>query len=378
MSQVLSKLFPKSAKVLLTGTGRDFVKRLGESVTREAILGVLKGENLRSQTEFLTRQRISQLSAALVSLYLNGRLLVPGFSKKLFELATDQLKTSKKNEKSEIWIAQWFLGLTGKSVQNVLKSERSAHAPYVTRLAESLDAAAKECLKDLGDVRVVMGWLENNKLNKSTELGWNEILQLTTAIGAQTLAIRGSDKSMYGKLFEKLVLGSVLSILGFKRIDPPKDREGLRQKGVFWLSDTGSIRESDATALYEPFKLARFDIGFIGPGNSEISKDKLSRFAAEDIYLETKTYTKTFVVVDRLPNTGRTQAAAKQINAEIIQMSMKYWPRELALKLEKQTGYKHELVNIPDDKVGPYLEKMLKAINVLEFIETVKLDLSDI
>ncbi len=39
-------------------------------------------------------------------------------------------------------------------------------------------------------------------MGKKLELDWDGITRLTTAIGSQTLTIRGSDKSIYGKLFE--------------------------------------------------------------------------------------------------------------------------------------------------------------------------------
>ena len=49
----------------------------------------------------------------------------------------------------------------------------------------------------------------------SVELTWEWQTLLAMALGSATLAIRGSEKSIYGKFFEKLILGSVLSVMGF-------------------------------------------------------------------------------------------------------------------------------------------------------------------
>jgi hypothetical protein len=161
-------------------------------------------------------------------------------------------------------------------------------------------------------------------------LGWEDITRLTTAIGSATLTIRGSEKSAYGKLFERLVLGSVLSILGLKYIKAPSDHELSK---VFWLSDNADERECDATVRLYPGKLARFDIGFIGQGNPEIMKDKLSRYARETEQYGIAHTSRTFIIVDRMPATGKTRALAERAGTEIVQMSMQFWPKELAQRI---------------------------------------------
>lgn len=369
----LSDLMPVSGKLLLTGTGKDFVERVGEALIREAVLGVLCGENLRSQTEFLTRNRISQISTALFALYLNGKLAHKDFSKNVLQLSLDQLKAAKRSNNADVWIAQWFIGLTGKSVQNVLKSNPKALDEYLERFNESQDAAIKLAEDQFGNLSGNLGFVKDGTSKDSVALDWRDLLQLMTAVGAQTLTIRGSDKSLYGKLFEKLVLGSVLSILGYTRVSKPKDIDKV--SSVFWLSDGSGNRESDATLLYKPAAQVRFDIGFIGPGNPEISKDKLSRFSVEPSTTETtkQTYTKTFIVVDRLPETGKTQDAARHIGAEIIQMSMQFWPRTFAAALSKVTGTKYEVMDVADKDIRSYLESKLAKISLLDFLDSVKL-----
>ena len=219
----------------------------------------------------------------------------------------------------------------------------------------------------MGDCRMTLGFVEDRK-GRRAELDWEGITRLTTAIGSQTLTIRGSDKSIYGKLFERLILGSFLAILGYERVDPQRN---TKSSGVFWLSDSSENRESDATLLVQPGKLARFDIGFIGPGNSEISKDKLSRFEREMEVSGGKSSSVTFIVVDRLPRTGKTESAAKRIGAEIVQMSMQYWPRDLAQRLGTRFGIKHKLQDMSDSEMDSYLSKKLKSIAIQEFLNSV-------
>lgn len=161
------------------------------------------------------------------------------------------------------------------------------------------------------------------------------------------------------------MLGSFLSILGFERVNPATNS---KTENVFWLSDSSDFRESDATLLLSPGKLARFDIGFIGPGNSEISKDKLSRYAREIEREGTKYNSVTFIVVDRLPQTGKTQQAAKEIEAEIIQMSMQFWPKVLAERLGTRLGFQHELQKMPESEIADYLERKLAPVAIEDFL----------
>jgi hypothetical protein len=359
----IRELFPERSRLLLTGGGKEFIERIGVEATRRVIHHIMMGENLRQQTEPLTRRRIAQISGAMVALFARGFLEIENFTDSLSDMAVEQLR-AKKTDKAAVWPAQWLIGLTGKSVQNVLRSKSDALENYISDFESAIEEAAEKCREDMGNLKMILGFTEDSE-GRKVELDWKDITRLTTAIGAQTLAIRGSDKSIYGKLFERLVLGSFLTILGFDRVDPATN---TKDAGVFWLSDNSDLRESDATLLVKRGKLARFDIGFIGVGNSEISKDKLSRYARELEMAGGKSSSVTFIIVDRLPETGKTQKAAEAIGAEIIQMSMKYWPRELAQRLGARLGIKHELQKLTDSKISNYLERALDAISVQEFL----------
>ena len=359
----IADLFPEKSRLLLTGGGKEFIERIGVEATRRVIHHVMMGENLRQQTEPLTRRRVAQISGAVVALFARGSLEVENFTDKLSEMAIEQLRAGK-TDKATVWPAQWLIGLTGKSVQNVLRSKSDALENYISDFETAIEEAAEKCRDDMGNLKMTLGFMEDSS-GRRVELDWKDITRLTTAIGAQTLAIRGSDKSIYGKLFERLILGSFLAILGFERVNPVMN---TKDAGVFWLSDSSDLRESDATLLVKRGRLARFDIGFIGVGNSEISKDKLSRYAREVEMAGGKRASITFIIVDRLPKTGKTQKAADAIGAEIIQMSMRYWPRELAQRLGVRLGIKHELQKVADSKISNYLERKLNTIPVQEFL----------
>lgn len=360
----LNALFPASSRLLLTGGGKDFLERVGVEAARQVVLSVMRGENIRAQTEPLSRRRIAQISGGLLALFAQGMLRQENFSANLSDLAVQQIISSRKSDNASIWPAQWLIGLTGKSVQNVLRSDPQARDAYIREFEAAVAEAAEKCRADIGEISMTLGYAQDAQ-GRRVELSWEDMTRLTTAIGCQTLTIRGSDKSLYGKLFERLVLGVFLTILGFERVDPATN---TRTEKVFWLSDSHDTRESDATLLLSPGKLARFDIGFIGPGNSEISKDKLSRFGRELERADGTYSSVTFIVVDRLPQTSKTLQAAKKIEAEIIQMSMQYWPRLLAQRIGERFGYQHELQTIPDSRMHDYLQAKLAPIPIQDFL----------
>lgn len=137
---------------------------------------------------------------------------------------------------------------------------------------------------------------------------------------------------------------------------------------VFWLSDSSDTRESDATIIVRPGKLARFDIGFIGRGNPEISKDKLTRYAREMEIGGNRHNSQTYIIVDRLPDTSKTRQAAEKVGAQILEMSLRFWPRDLARRLRSDFNYRHELAEMSDDEISRYLSSRLEAIPIQEFV----------
>jgi hypothetical protein len=199
--QNLSDLLSDNAKGLLSAKGTDLVRQIGLEVVRGVVLDVLTGRNLRDSTEMLTRRRIASLNLATWALFLKGVALSENFIENLPNLASEILQR-KRVSKNERWLAQWVLGLTDKAFQNVLRDSPDAIAEYRERYVQACRDVITNSQREYGllqgEVRLDSG--------VQAQINWAFITYLLGTTGAQTLAIRGSEKSSYGKLFEKLVL----------------------------------------------------------------------------------------------------------------------------------------------------------------------------
>ena len=344
---------------LLSASGSQLVKQIGLDVVRGVVLDILTGKNLRDSTEALTRRRIATLNLATMELFIKGSANSEDFVNQLPKISTDIL--SKGNlSKAERWLAQWIFGLTDKAFQNVLRDDPRAIAEYRDRYIQICDEVIATRKTEKGSLQ---GEITING-NQKAQINWLWMTYLLNTIGAQTLAIRGSEKSAYGKLFEKLVLGSLLHILGFRHIAPPPQE----YEKVFWLSSRNEKRESDATLLYELGQGVRFDIGFIGRGNPEISLDKVTRFEREISLGRSKFFMATIILVDRIGANSRIERMAEEVQGTIIQMSAGYWPRQVAQVLNRTFGFKHELVRMNDSETEKYLRKAMRKVPLEEFI----------
>jgi len=364
---IIDNYFPEKGKLVLSANGKDFIERLGVETARQVILAVLHGENIRTQTEPLTRRRVAIAAGAMIYLFAKGWAEIDGFTDKVSALALEQMVSTSPSKKDTFWPAQWLIGLTGKSIQNVLRSNPELRQSYILEFEKTVEEAAKRCQADFGDISMNLGYFVDGAMKQNIKpLGWKDLTRLSISIGATASTIRGSEKSLYGKLFEKLIMGSVLTILGFEHVDNPQSPK-LEQ--VFWLSDSSDVRECDATIRLRPGKLARFDIGFIGKGNPEIMKDKLTRYANEVEQNGIANTSQTFIIVDRMPETTRTLEAAKKSGSEIIQMSMQFWALELAKRLKARLDYTAEILSVPEDELSDYIEKKLQLIPILNFLK---------
>jgi hypothetical protein len=355
----LSELISPQALELLSASGSNLVKQIGMDVVRGVVFDVLTGKNLRYSTEVLTRRRIAALNLATVDLFLKGSAKSDDFVEQLPDLAAEIL-LRKHLSKTERWLSQWMLGLNDKAFQNILRDDPDGLAEYRDRYINACAEAIATHTQQNGSLK---GEIELDNGVKA-QVNWLLMAYLLNAIGAQTLAIRGSEKSSYGKLFEKLVLGSLLHILGFKHIKlPPQELDG-----VFWLSSREERRESDATLLYRAGKGVRFDIGFIGRGNPEISLDKVTRFEREISLGRSTYYMATIILVDRIGANSRIERLAEEVEGTIIQMSAGYWPQQVARVLNKKLGFKHYLVDARLEDIDSYISKALRNVPLEDFI----------
>ncbi len=348
-------LIPAPAAALISATNSEIIRVIGGDAIRTCVLDVLSGRNLRDSTEPLTRRRISALNLTLLNLFVRGLQGDRAFAANLPRQALDTL--SGRASKAEKIVARWLLGLTEKGVQNVLRDSPDDLANYATQYAEVCAAVLAEYEATNGKLGSTFE-LKSADSRAHVEVDGLAILYLLNAIGAQTLTTRGSEKSAYGKLFEKLVLGALLTALGFVAVSPPAaDRPLARMTNVFWLTTQDEKRESDATLLVGPGKGVRFDLGFIGRGNPEISLDKVTRFG-NTLSVGGKTgYAATVILVDRIGEGSSIQELATELGGDIVQMSGGYWPQRVAQILHDRVGYKIPKGLAAADRVREYLEK---------------------
>ena len=360
MSTTVREHIPEFGKRLVKYSAGEMLARVGQDAVRDVVASILCGGNVRSLTEGLTRRRIALSNAAVLVTYMESLRKVPGFVESPFDVVAKELLGAGRLKPEEKAVLEYLMGLTGKGIQNILRGDTGNMQEYLDTLNETLDEVSERARAEIGELTMSLDIGSDNVL-----LGWRNILVLLTAVGAQAIAIRGSEKSMYGKLFEKLVLGSCLSVLGFRAV---KEDDVGSSEGVFWLSSRGKKRESDATLLLRPGVGVRFDIGFIGPGNTEISLDKVSRFERK-YELKTETfYMSTIVIVDRIGKGSRIQEMAKAIDGRIIQMSMSLWVKELARALNVLAGFEHELLELGDVEVLRFVEEGLDKVDLASFV----------
>lgn len=356
----LTQLLDAETNELLKISGPKLIRQIGIDTVRSVITDVLSGKNLRDSTELITRARLGSLNAAMVKMLLEGEKVEQGFIENL-PLVAERILQTKKLSKTERWLALWLLGLNEKASQNILRDDASLIAEYREKYESISQKVIDKAIQNFGELSGEIKLSENLKAN----LNWRVMVYMLAAVGSQTLAIRGSEKSAYGKLFERLVLGSLLTILGFTYTEKSGDRNYHRE---FWLSSQGEKRESDATALWEAGKGVRFDIGFIGRGNPEISLDKVTRFEREILFGRSTWYMATIIIVDRIGTNSRITELAKLVQGDIVQMSLAYWPQDVARILYSRLGVEHPLVNMSQSQVKGYIEDAMSKVPIEDFL----------
>lgn len=349
---------PETAERLLKTSGVGLVEEIGLEVLRGVVFDVMTGINIRDSTETLTRRRLSLLNAALVAQYTSlATMDIPVNA--FVGSVVDALQNAKLSP-NEQWMLNWAAGLTDKGIQNVLRDDHLGLTGYSQRFLDTLQEAAAIAENEFGELT---GTFKVDHVE--VPLDWLFMLYLLTSIGCQTLTIRGSEKSTYGKLFEKLVLVSVLSILGFDFAPSGISTAVPKQ---FWLSTPDEKRESDATLLVSPGKGVYFDIGFIGRGNPEIILDKVSRFARHAEFNSNRYGMATYIIVDRIGKRSSLEHRAAEIDGTVIQMEMAYWPQVLARRLHERFGFDDELILASQREARIIIENRLRNAPLEELL----------
>ncbi len=59
---------------------------------------------------------------------------------------------------------------------------------------------------------------------------------------------------------------------------------------------------------------------------------------------------------------------ARKLDSNIVQMSMTYWPQEVAQILNHKVGFEHQLVNMPRSEIGDYLNAAMKSVPLADYL----------
>lgn len=345
-------------KNTVTSTRSEFTKLIGIDGMKDIIKKVLLGGNVRDITEFITQRRLLNSYASTLDLFVNtlynDTTSIPKYTSKI----TNDLINSKGNAKI---LDLWLLGLTKKGLDNIVRTEAN--------IKDYQDKFSSLISETINDLESKFGQLSGNITinNSQIELNWNIISLLFIALGSQTLTIRGSSKSMNGKLFEKLVLGSLLSISGFTyHSEPPTEIKPTDK--IFWLSNMDeNEREVDATIVYNGTAIS-IDIGFIGKGNPEITLDKVTRFGAYKEIGGIKHDMSTIIIVDTVGENSDLFNKARRVNGSVLQMKNNDWVLEFIKLICEKFDITHELLQITNENLECYLSKAMEPIDIDSFI----------
>ena len=206
----LSEYIPRSGLSLVKYSRKQFIDKLGLEIVQRVVASILKGKNVRDLTEGLTQRRVLMLSASIITTYIEAMSSIENFENRLSEIIKSNITLRlTSSEKSFLF---WFIGLTQKSIQNVVRDSEISN--YIDTFDSNLKEIAKDVERIYGPLSIPVHYNGKDIIVK-----WPNLLRCLLAVGAATLTTRGSEKSLYGKAFETMVLGSVLTILGFKHID---------------------------------------------------------------------------------------------------------------------------------------------------------------
>ena len=125
----------------------------------------------------------------------------------------------------------------------------------------------------------------------------------------------------------------------------------------------------DATLVHENQGI-RIDIGFIGRGNTEISLDKVSRYAKFDEIAGQRHHMSTIVIVDTIGSRSKISALAEQIDGQILQMSDKARVSKLAYLIFQKFNLPNPIAHISNQEdLRAYLEEKIKTVNIESLIK---------
>ena len=211
---------------------------------KQIVTALFTGYNYRLYTEGQTRTQLLQAYSEILEVYERIQK-VSDDDEAWIENVYQEIEEGDRD------LAQWLLGLTHKTAQNlgVKKTDR------------------------LGYLREVLAHVKRFT-DENPQLPQNTALLMLWA-GASTLTVRGSRKSTAGKTLEQAFVRAGLTLLG------------LQEERDFWLNmqrDEEVGREIDVEILSNRGRI-KMEIGLIAKGNQEVIEDKINRVGAGGIVI---------------------------------------------------------------------------------------------
>ena len=120
--------------------------------------------------------------------FLKSNREIESFAQNIPHIVKAGLDSDISNERK--LFLKWCIGLTEKGIQNVLRGKGGEFENYLDVLQQSIEEAARKCNMDYGSLDGVL-----KIRGEESRVNWPFVLYLFTAIGAQTLAIRGSESA---------------------------------------------------------------------------------------------------------------------------------------------------------------------------------------
>lgn len=322
--------------------------KLNADDLRECVIHVLNGGNVREITEKLIVGDLAEAYATIAEQYIRfnimrqehgGRLTMSDLIGSALMPADNETKGVRKRLTAALRDRGLMLiGLPAKTASNLFRKKKSGedgnvNLPKWLDWTQAADNKEIERLRNTGffpEIERAFG-TDDPKTTIEAMMG------MMWAAGAATLKERGAAKSRNGKRLEREVLTSLSKLTGFKIVEP-----GTPGTGVCWLShQDGNIdREVDLTMVLPNGEAVKIDIGFIGRGNPEIPKDKLSRYSRRAEIGGVERNVHTIIIVDEVSKNSGVWGQAKELDATLLEMSDPNWVHNFASTLTEKHGVK--------------------------------------